>query len=107
MIHGGRRDVDLDSAGAIDSLQKVIWDWSWEKGCQSRLGVGPKQGRVAVGILHPARSGRTGNFATGKVLASLSGSWLLRFVVYEIKGGKRYEGGKGEKRPQKLREHDS
>ena len=34
---GGRRDVDLESAGAIDSLQKVIWDRGREKGCRGRV----------------------------------------------------------------------
>ena len=33
----GRRDVDLESAGAIDSLQKVIWDRGREKGCRGRV----------------------------------------------------------------------
>jgi len=37
VVHGGRRDVDLDSAGAIDSLQKVIWDRGREKGCRGRV----------------------------------------------------------------------
>ena len=37
---GGRRDVDLDSAGAIDSLQKVIWDRLREEGCHGRVPEG-------------------------------------------------------------------
>ena len=42
---GGRRDVDLDSAGAIDSLQKGIWDRLREKGCHGRV---PE---VALGVV--------------------------------------------------------
>ncbi len=40
VYHGGRRDVDLDSAGAIDSLQKVIWDRLREEGCHGRVPEG-------------------------------------------------------------------
>ena len=40
---GGRRDVDLDSAGAIDSLQKVIWDRLREEGCHGRVPEGAQE----------------------------------------------------------------
>jgi len=39
-VHGRRRDVDLDSAGAIESLRKVIWDRLREEGCHGRVPEG-------------------------------------------------------------------
>ena len=40
MYPKGRRDVDLDSAGAIESLHKVIWDRLREEGCHGRVPEG-------------------------------------------------------------------
>ena len=40
MTNGGRRDIDLDSAGAIDSLHKGIWDGLREEGCHGRVPEG-------------------------------------------------------------------